>query len=312
MALSARDASAIASGVGIQVFDRGRQRIFEEKVLGAQWIDWAYLHPLGRALTGSHLFQRALSNFVGHYQSHPLSKNGIASFIRDYQIQMKDFVEPVEGYASFNDFFIRPLQAGARIFSADLSTFGASAEGRLSVWPLPTTQAILSVKGQKLSIETLLDDGPTNAARFVGGHAWVFRLCPVDYHRFHFPDSGISGPVRAIPGGLQSVNPQAIAAFPDVFVKNERHVCYFKSDHFKTIAMLEVGAMCVGKIHQTHPEGASFRRGDEKGYFEFGGSTTILLTLPNAVIPDPDLLARSLEGVESYVRLGETIGHAPA
>lgn len=289
-----------------RIWDRARKIHFEEKVLGGAFVDWGYGSTLGRALSGSILIQRALSKAFGALQSNPLSKARIAPFVRDYGVVMDDFVEPEGGFKSFNDFFVRALRPGVRTFPSDPALFGSPAEGRLTVFAIEGEETRFTVKGRALSIANLVGSRDL-AANFVGGTAFVFRLCPVDYHRFHFPDEGTAGPSLRLGRALHSVNPAAHAAVDDIFLQNERHICRFESTRFGQMLLIEVGATCVGRIVQSYTPGMAVARGAEKGYFAFGGSSTIVLSRPGALRADADLLERTAAGEESLVRLGEVI-----
>jgi phosphatidylserine decarboxylase len=291
--------------IDIPVFERRLGQVFNEKVFGERWISWAYEDPWGRRIAGRPLIQRLSSWGAALWMKSPFSKARIEAFVRDFGINMNDFVKPPGGFESFNDFFIRPLRPGARPFPQAPGEMGAPAEGRLSVFPIKDGQSMLFVKGATLSLTDLLGS-KSDASSVEDGHAFVFRLCPVDYHRFHFPDSGRASPARRLPGVLHSVNPLSIKLRPDVFLLNERQLTVLDTDHFGRLLYLEVGAVCVGAIVQNYAAAEPVKRGQEKGYFEFGGSTVILLT-PPSVQPDPDLLERSRQGQESLVRVGERI-----
>lgn len=131
------------------------------------------------------------------------------------------------------------------------------------------------------------------------------RLCPVDYHRFHFPDGGRVRESYHVSGRLHSVNPAALKYRGDIFATNERQVSLFESLHFGRLALIEVGALCVGKIVQTYEGSEAVRRGQEKGYFLFGGSTVIVLGEKGAWSPDADILEKTEQGLETWVKLGE-------
>lgn len=293
----------------MKVYDRLRHHVFNEEVYGDFFIRLAYASVMGRKVVASPWLQKAVSHVIGAWQNTGFSKKNIAEFIERYRIDMRDFQEPAEGFASFNDFFIRELASGARSFPQNENEMGALAEGRLSVFSIEGARSRLCIKGKNLSVAELVGSEEW-AQSFARGHALVFRLCPVDYHRFHFPDAGMPlMPIR-LGNRLHSVNPLAQKALPELFLWNERQVTFFQSQHFGPLLMIEVGAMGVGKIHQTYKPSVSVRRGAEKGYFSFGGSTVILLTQRPHFAPDADLIERSELGLESLVRLGEKIGQS--
>jgi phosphatidylserine decarboxylase len=166
----------------------------------------------------------------------------------------------------------------------------------------------LRVKGAEVTVDELL--GGTETERYRDGAAMVVRLAPADYHRFHFPDAGEAGPSRAIGGRLHSVHPIALAAGAPS-LRNKRSVTLLATARFGTIALIEVGALCVGTIVQTYRPGR-VARGDEKGYFRFGGSTIVVLAEPGRLHFDEDLERASADGVETLVRVGSRVGRAGA
>jgi phosphatidylserine decarboxylase len=133
------------------------------------------------------------------------------------------------------------------------------------------------------------------------------RLCPVDYHRYHYPDGGKTQKHYSIHGQYHSVNPTALRFKEDIFISNERRVSILETKNFGKLAFIEVGAVMVGKIVQTHDETKAFRRGQEKGYFLFGGSTVIVLGEPGLWTPSKDLLENTKNGIETYIQLGDAV-----
>jgi phosphatidylserine decarboxylase len=161
------------------------------------------------------------------------------------------------------------------------------------------------VKGEHLTAEALLGG---DARGFAGGPLFIARLCPTDYHRYHYPDDGRTLESFPVRGALHSVNPAALAFRGDILSTNERHVSILETKHFGKLAYIEVGALMVGLIRQTHDEKQPFHRGDEKGTFLFGASTVVLLGEKGAWIPDADLLEQtSTHRRETLVRLGQGI-----
>jgi len=298
--------------LGIQVYHRKEKRSFEEKVLGGAWIRLGYQNFLGKYFVGSYVFQKVLSNTVGFFQKSALSLPSISNFIKNYSIKMEEFVTPADGFKSFNDFFIRKFKPTARAFPAEPKKLGAMAEGRLSVFPILNTKTKVFVKGVEVSLTELVGEMPDTKqiADFEGGHVWVFRLCPVDYHRFHFPDAGDVKAVWRLGDKLDSVNPWALQQDPRLMLKNERVISLFDSQNMGSMILVEVGALCVGTIKQTYGTGKPVERGEEKGYFEFGGSTVILIT-DSTIQPATDILENSLnKKIETFVELGEIINHS--
>jgi phosphatidylserine decarboxylase len=293
-----------------KVIDRRSGKVFVEKTFGESFIEWSYLNPLGRRITGNPLVQKLVSAATGAWMQSPFSRARIESFVRDFEIPLHEFVEPEGGFASFNDFFVRELRPGTRAFPKDPKTLGSPAEGRVSVYSLSSRETPLYFKGQSLSLVEVLGERRELVEILLGGWAWVIRLCPTDYHRFHFADRGRAHAAQRISGLLHSVNPLSLNLNPKAFVENERQLTVQDSENFGILAYLEVGALCVGRIQQSFEADTVVERGSEKGFFEFGGSTLILFAGPK-LQPSADLIKNSSEGLETLVRLGDPLASLP-
>jgi phosphatidylserine decarboxylase len=292
----------------ILVWNKKNQSLEPELVFGETPMRLLYETQLGFSLTESFLSKRWMSKLYGRYQSSRLSRRQIQAFIEKYKIPIEEF-EPKK-YISFNEFFIRRFKSDQRLFCTDNNDFSAFAEGRYLVFDKIQKEFEFKIKGLKINLATLLDNRKLSQ-EFLGGTLWIARLCPVDYHRFHFPDAGEIEKFYPVHGPYHSVNPIAMVKKPEILMTNERQISILKTKHFGRVAMIEVGALCVGKIVQTHYLSEPFTRGQEKGYFLFGGSTVVLLTERDAVRPDPEILEKSLQGIETLVQLGERIGTLP-
>lgn len=143
---------------------------------------------------------------------------------------------------------------------------------------------------------------------FTNGNCLIFRLCPTDYHRFHFIDWGKCEPYNKIKGNYYSVNPISLQNIPKLFCKNKREWSIFHSNNFGNVIYVEIGATCVGSIIQTYNPEKNISKGSEKGYFKFGGSTVILFFEKNKITVDRDILEQTKKGYETKVLLGERIG----
>ena len=288
----------------ITYWNRKAGRLEQEQVYGEGALRWMYETRPGRTLGEGLLSRRWISALYGAVQDTSWSARKVAPFIRQFNIPMDEY--DVGRFASFNEFFIRRFKPGARPFTQDPRELAAFAEARyFAVDRLDPAQRF-PVKGIALSASELLGDA-TLAAPFEHGPAFIARLCPVDYHRFHYPDGGRTTRREHRAGPLHSVNPLALQFKPDILITNEREVSILQTAGFGRLAYVEVGATMVGKIVQTHPESTPFERGAEKGYFLFGGSTVVVLGEAGAWTPDSDLLEQSRQGRETLVRLGERI-----
>jgi len=214
---------------------------------------------------------------------------------------------PIEtSYKSFNEFFIREFQPGQRSFTANDNEMGAFAEARYFGHESMSDELKIPVKGSMLRALDLIGDAEL-AADFIGGPLMIARLCPVDYHRYHYPDNGKTLKAFTVPGDLHSVNPLALKYRQDIFIKNERRVAILETDHFGKLAYIEVGATCVGKIVQSFDESQPFKKGDEKGFFLFGGSTVVLCGEKGKLAPSSDMLENTRAGIETYIQLGDVV-----
>ena len=296
----------------IFVIDRRTGHRVEETVLGGGLVKLAYcspFSPLARLL----LFSNGMvSRLLGWYADSALSRRRIAPTIRQLGIDLSDFIVPPGGYRSFNEFFMRPLRPGARPFDPAPDAVVSPADSRLLVYEKLRHDTCFPVKGVPFTVGALLGRAPTGkdwAEKFQGGVLMIARLCPADYHRFHFPCAGgivESWPIR---GRYESVNPLPLAYGAEPFARNKREVTIIVSEELGTVACVEVGAFGVGRICQTYAGGQAAKM-DEKGCFEFGGSTVVLVFEPGRLIPSADLAANSRDGFETLVRAGETIGRA--
>lgn len=296
----------------IQYYNRVSKQIETEKVYGSAYLEWAYQNRLGFALTDKVLSKRWLSLLMGAYESSTFSKGKIPAFIQKYSIPMGEYVQAT--YNSFNDFFIREFAPGKRPFAPSAKAFCAGAEARYLAFENVSAQTKVKVKGIDLHLNQLIG-GNGLGEEFDGGTVIIARLCPVDYHRFHFPISGTITQGYAIHGALHSVNPLALKIKPEVFLINERQVAILESEEFGKTAMIEVGALGVGKIVQSsyrlngsYP--VKFDKGQEKGYFLFGGSTVIWVIQRNRLILSDDLKTNSLKGLETWIPLGDPLGES--
>lgn len=294
----------------IQYVDRRTGALQTEVVLGEALVRYIYERALGRALRRAVLTRPAFSKLYGRYQSSPLSRRAIANTVRKLAIEMDQYEVPPGGFQHFNDFFTRRVLPGARPVEAAEGRLVSPADGRTFTYTDVQGDTLLPTKGRRISLRSLL--GGEEAARpFRDGVVMIVRLCPSDYHRFHFPCAGIASEPRTLSGPLESVNPWALARGRAILDTNQRDLTFIDSPLFGRVAYLEVGAMCVGSIVHSYRPGP-VAAGDEKGFFQFGGSTVILVFEPGRVVIDPDLAENTRQGHETYLRMGEGIASVPS
>ncbi len=298
----------LMQGAPILYFNRHTQQVERELVYGEPWLRWAYETPLGRASVWAFFKRPFFSRWYGKRMSTPASASRVAPFIRSYDIQMGDFEKSADQYESFNDFFYRKLKSDARPMDSDESALVFGADARHKAVAVLGKEAEFFVKGQRFDLAKLLGDEKL-AERYAGGTLVFSRLCPVDYHRFHFPCDGEAGAPVLIEGSLYSVNPIALAKKLSYLWENRRMRTELKTERFGTIQLLEIGATNVGSIFQTFAPGA-VKKGEEKGYFAFGGSALITLFEPGKVTLAADLLEQNAQGRELYARMGTPMAKA--
>ncbi len=287
----------------ICIIDRQTGDEFEEVVLGEKWIRWAY-QDASSSLIEKMLFRSPLiSKLMGAYYDSALSRSKIDPTIKELGIDESEFANPKNSYNNFNEFFIRHLKPEARPYRTDPNLILSPADGRVLVFPELDGNDFAPVKGYPFSIEKML---PGIHERFVGGALAIVRLCPADYHRYHFPCDGMITESRDIEGALHSVNPIALGAGPDVFGENKRTYTLIETEKAGTLAYVEVGAFGVGAIVNTKTSGP-VKAMDEKGYFKFGGSTTVLVFEPGKIQFSGDLIVNSAEGKETLIKVGEEL-----
>lgn len=255
--------------------------------------------PILRLMTA-----RWVSRLAGAYLDSRLSRRKIKKYIKKHAIDMSDYIE--EDYQSFNAFFTRRIKSERRPFARESDALVAPCDGKLTAYPIDE-ELRFRVKGFDYSVETLLRNGDL-AREFQGGVCLVFRLTVTDYHRYFFFDDGTASGNTFIKGRLHTVQPAALEK-RRVFTENCREYTVLETEHFGKAVQVEVGAMMVGRIVNAVKSG-EFRRGQEKGYFEFGGSTVILLLKNGAAELDGEFFANTQKGLETLVRCGERIGTA--
>ena len=248
------------------------------------------------------LTTRALSKACGAFLDSRLSAFLIKSFVQKNNIDLDDY--QTDGIKTFNEFFRRKIKEGRRPFDMESTHLCTPCDGLLSVWNIDD-DTVIPVKQSHYSISSLLKNDEL-AAEFKGGLCLVFRLCVDNYHRYSYADGGKKGPNIFIPGVLHTVRPIALETVP-VFTENCREYTVIESPVFGKLVQMEVGAMLVGRIVNLEGEAVAVR-GKEKGFFEYGGSTIILLVKKDTVKIKEEILKNSFSGIETPVKMGEQIG----
>ncbi len=278
----------------------------QEQIYGEAPLRLAYENPIGRGLLELIVKRSLFSRWYGWRMSKPASRARIAPFIAKYGLDPTDFAESPDSYRSFNDFFCRKLKSTARPIASGANEIIFPADGRhLGFQNIAAARGIF-VKGQKFDVPALLGDTALGE-RFREGALVISRLCPVDYHRFHFPCAGTPAEPRLINGPLYSVSPIALRRRLNYLWENKRVVTELETPQFGTVLIIEVGATNVGSIVQTMAAGKPVAKGDEKGCFLFGGSTTITVFEPGKITLATDLAAHSTAQRELYAKIGDVM-----
>ena len=193
--------------------------------------------------------KRALTQAVGRLaaaQGGAWTTAAIRRFVQRYGVDMNEAAEPdISRYASFNDFFTRPLREGARPLAQ--ATWVSPVDGAVSQLGPIVDGHIFQAKGHEYTAQALLAGDASDAQRFAKGSFATLYLSPRDYHRIHMPCAGRLTRMVYVPGDLYSVNPATAAAVPGLFARNERVVCHFDTDHGAMVMVL-VGATIVGSV----------------------------------------------------------------
>jgi len=294
----------------LRYFDRASGRLATEPVYAAPLLEWLYNHrsgrPMARFIAQGPLFSEAW----GLWQRRRQSRRSIRPFVEAMGIDLDEVPKPVEEFLSFADFFTREIDLRRRPFPDDPRVCGAPVDGKVLTFSRVDSATTFPVKGKAFRLDRLLGD-VGYAEAFRGGSVLIFRLSLADYHHVHFPDSGTAGPARRIPGLYHAGGPYARRHLVPYFTENVRVVTTFASDHFGPLSIVEVGALTVGSIEQRYEPEARVARGERKAVFAPGGSTVVLVARPGAIALDADLVTHSAEGIETYVRLGDSVGRVP-
>ncbi|GAB4820295.1 hypothetical protein N2152v2_007341 [Parachlorella kessleri] len=309
-----------ASAAHILVYNRVAKRVEEEKIDPVLVLAMRnmYQSQMGRLMFRSGVYNKlkGLSESKGRYMDSPESVKEIEPFLANFrgQIDLEDMAQPLSSYKNFNEFFYRKLKPSARPIAApdDARVLASAADCRLMVFNKLEEATRCWVKGKQFSLAGLLADtepGFPATQPFMGGTMAIFRLAPQDYHRFHCPVDGTITSITDVPGQLYTVNPIAVnSRFANVFTENKRSILMLESPAFGRVAYIAVGATMVGSIVWTAVVGHAVRKGEELGYFAFGGSTIVTLFEPGKVCWDEDLVQNSLKSLETKVRMGEQLG----
>ncbi len=283
----------------MRIYDRKTKEYEEITQYGQGALKFLYGNFFGRVLLKIAVSPFA-SGIYGRINSGAGSCKKIPGFIESNKIKMDDFED--RQYCSFNDFFTRKLREGARAVDPDENRLIAPADSKLLVYDIEDGMR-MNIKGRTYSVEEIAP-GIENPEEYSGGKCLVYRLCMDDYHRYCFIDDGTVLQTKVIKGKLHTVSPLSKAY--KIYMENHRIVSVLATKHFGEVIHIEVGALLVGKIVNRNVK--EFSKGEEKGFFEPGGSTIVQLFKKDTIKIDEDLIQQSLDNTETKVLYGEGVG----
>ena len=261
-----------------------------------------YGHALTRMLLRPFL-SPVVSDICGKFLSTRLSRRIIPSFVKKNHIDLSIYEK--QEFDSYNAFFTRKIKVEQRPINDQKNVLISPSDGKVTAYPI-TQKGRFWIKHTQYTAAQLLKDERL-AERYMGGWIYVIRLTVDDYHRYCYVADGRKSRQRKIRGVLHTVNPVANDYYP-IYKMNSREYCLLKTKEFGTILLMEVGALMVGKINNHEEDSAQVKRGDEKGMFEFGGSTIVVMTEPGMTEPDKDIIQNTKVQAETLIKMGEPIG----
>lgn len=291
----------------IEYVNRDTEKIEIEKVPGEKFLKFLYYNPFGTLSLEAVVKKKFLSTWYGKKMDSPKSCEMIEKFVNEHGINLNESIKGLKDFTSFNDFFIRELKPGARKIDYDEDVLVSPADGKIIVIENMHDSSKFFLKGEEFTLKEFFKDEAL-AEKYQGGIMAIIRLAPVDYHRFHFPADGKISKSREIEGYYYSVSPHAIRKNFRIFCENKREYSILSTEKFGDICISEIGATMVGGIKQTYKPDTVVEKGEEKGYFYFGGSTVIMFIEKDRVEIDRDILENSINGIETKIFMGDRIG----
>lgn len=289
----------------IKFIDRTTGEIITESPPAEGLLKFLYDNPFGKTAVLPIAKRKFISEIYGRKMNKPASTKKIQAFVDTLNINMDESEKSISEFSSFNDFFYRKLKSGARPIGAN---FVSPGDGKMIAFENVADVRNFFVKGRKFTLPEFLNDRAL-AQKHKNSSMVILRLAPNDYHRYHFPYSGTPSDVTTIKGAYYSVSPYALAGnFTKVFCENKRKYCILNTKDKGDIIIVPVGATMVGGIIETYQPNQALKKGDEMGYFTFGGSTIVLLVDKDKLKIDADILENTKNRIETFVKMGEKIG----
>ncbi|CAM1347980.1 phosphatidylserine decarboxylase [Tenacibaculum insulae] len=289
----------------IKFIDRKSGNIITETPPGETFLKLLYNNPFGKMAVLPVAKRKFLSAWYGKKMDKPSSVKKINGFVNQLDINIDEAEKSVSDFTSFNDFFYRKLKKSARPIE---NGFVSPGDGKMLAFENIADIHDFFIKGRKFTLKEFLGNDEL-AEKHKNASLIILRLAPNDYHRYHFPYNGTPSEMTKIKGDYFSVSPYALASnFTKVFCENKREYCILSSEEKGEIIVAPVGATMVGSIIETYKPNQSIKKGDEMGYFAFGGSTIVLLVDKNKLTIDADIIQNTKNRIETFVKMGEKIG----
>lgn len=289
----------------IKYIDRQSGKLITENPPGEGYLKFLYHNPFGKLALHLVVKRKFLSSWYGGVKDKSSSTKDIQAFVDDLKIDMNEAVKSIQEYKSFNEFFYRKLKPEARPIGEGLVS---PADAKLIAFKSIDEVNEFYVKGQKFTLGEYFQN-ESLAKEYANSSLFIFRLAPNDYHRYHFPYAGKVSESTKIKGRYFSVSPYALASnFTKVFCENKREFLTLSTQEKGNIILSPVGATMVGSIYESFTPNSEVKKGDEMGYFAFGGSTVVMLVDKTRVTIDQDLLDNTKNKMETAVKMGERIG----
>ncbi len=283
----------------MKIYVRQDKSFIEDSQYGGNYLEKLYNTWYGRVLS-KFILLPVFSSMATSKDRRRSSAKKITPFVEKYNINMSDFED--REYESFSDFFTRSIKPGKRPVDGEVNAVISPADSKVLCYDI-NDDLKFTVKGSVYTPDEITGNC-TDVSSFAGGKALVFRLSMDDYHHYCFIDSGRVLSSNEIKGKLHTVS--SISSKYKIYKENHRIVNVLDTDHFGKVIYIEVGALLVGRIKNN---GAlQFEKGQEKGYFEQGGSTIVLFFEKDKIKVDGDILEMSGNGIETKVKMGERIG----
>lgn len=289
----------------IKFINRATGEVNFERPPAEGLLRFLYDNPFGKKTLLPLAKRKLVSTMYGNKMNKPTSVKKIDKFVSQLGINMEESVKNVSEFTSFNDFFYRKLKPEARPIG---NGFVSPGDGRLLAFNSVADVKSFFIKGREFTLAEFLND-KILAERHKNDSLFILRLAPNDYHRYHFPYAGIPKTPKKINGNYFSVSPYALASnFTRVFCENKREFTILNTIDKGEVILVPVGATMVGSIMQSYDADKTIEKGDEMGYFAFGGSTVAVLINSDKITIDADLLENTANKLETFVKMGESIG----